>query len=456
MKKLLALTMTAALAATLFVGCSSPKTEQALPDNTAAVEVGVAPQEETTAAETVPQTTAAPETTEAVQEGPVLVPAATATLVQASVERHYEIAQAKDNSTMYEITVPKAVAEGDFQALNDSLSRDFEAELKEIRGRRQEFVEAFEAGLPEGDAVHGSMTEGVVCRADSSVFSVKTVQQWYNGGTFDTNINGYSYRPSDGTLLSAADVFKDIDGLKAALVTRLQEEYPDAGFFDLEETIKGYNASILPNDKTAAEPRFSFALTSDAAVFWFSKYELAPGASGCQTVILPYRDYAYLLNEEFMVASENYFTPLELEKKNLVNGHEIMVTENRNQSGVTLDGVKVTLDGKETDVAAFADSIRIYAAVKDGKTWLYVFRNCEDDEKYITVIDLNGEVKAAGEFFGSLASEYRNTEAEAPSTFANIASVKQLTDPSAFSLSEGKNGPAAVYTVSEDGMPVKK
>lgn len=460
MKKTLALIMTAVLAAGLLAGCAKPQTETAVPqESTVAVEVGAAPETEATTAAAIPETTTAvPETTAAVQEGPMLVPAPTATLLQATVKSHYEIAQAEDNRQIYVVTVPEAVAGEDYSALNASLARDFDIEYKFAQSRRQEFVDAFEAAPADDfNADRGSRTEGVITRADSSVFSMKTVNSWYNGGTYDAVIRGYNYRPSDGTLLCAADVFRDIEQLETELKKRLQEDYPDAGFFDLENDLKSYNASLLPTDKNASEPVFSFALTADAAVFWFSKYELAPGASGCQTVVLPYRDYAYLLNEEFMVASEDYFTPVEKDVKNLIHGHELIVSEKFKGEGDTIDGVKVTFDGKEAEVSAFGyKELGIYAAVKDGKVFLYVFRNCDDDERYITVIDLNGDIQTAGEFAGGFAKENEKAEASAPSTYANITCVKQLTDPSTFALSEGKNGPAAVYTVSENGMPVKK
>ena len=461
MKKIFALTMAAALMAGLFAGCQRPQTESAIvQESTVSVEVGVAPETEATTQETVPETTAEPETAAEVPVGPNLVPEPTAKLLNASVERYYEIAQAKDNRQIYEITVPKAVAEGDFTALNESLARDFGIEYDYIQGRRQEFMDTFRAQGAEEFSNHCAKAEGVVCRADSSVFSMRTAELWDNGGSVELLMNGYNYRTSDGTLLTAADVFKDIDLLKSVLQKTLSAEYPDAGFFDLENDLKTYDASLLPTAKNAASPIFSFALTTDAAVFWFNKYELAPGASGNQTVILPYRDYAHLINEEFLLASRDYVTPLEPDVTNLISGREIKVTEAWNESGAAIDGVAVTVDGKESTIPAFCSSQSTYAVVKDGKVWLYVFRDCDDDEKYITVIDCNGEAAAIGEFEGGLSKEWEQKTAEAPladtSTAASVTTIKQFTDPASFVLSAGKNGPAATYTVSETGMPEKK
>lgn len=453
--------MAAVLAAALLAGCQKPQTESAVvQESTVSVEVGAAPETEAEEPQTVPETTTAPETTAAVQVGPNLVPEPKATLLNASVERYYEVAQAKDNRQIYEITVPKAVAEGDYAALNESLVRDFGMEYDYIQGRRQEFMDTFKAQAADEFSNHCAKTEGVVCRADSSVFSMRTAELWDNGGSVELLMNGYNYRTSDGTLLTAADVFKDIDLLRNVLKTALSVEYPDAGFFDLENDLKTYNAALLPTEKNASDPIFSFALTADAAVFWFNKYELAPGASGNQTIILPYRDYAYLINEEFLVASKDYATPLEMDVTNLISGHEIRVSESWNGSGAALDGVKVVLDGKETMIPAFCSSQSTYAMVKDGKVWLYVFRDCDDDERYITVIDCNGEAAVVGEFEGGLATSWEKATAEAPladtSTAASVTTIKQLTDPSSFVLFAGKNGSAAAYTVSENGMPVKK
>lgn len=463
MKKVLSIVITATLLMTVLSACGKkeepvtvPET-QAVETTTAAPETTAPPETATAAPETTTEapetTTAVPETTKAEPEGPVETPV----LFHPLVTNNQETGQQPDtNLFIYEVSYPEVHAsesEGElYPELNKALFEDYRKYQEAVLEQRNKFAEN---EIPEDDYFR-HMQGAEIMRADSKVLSVKCgFSGWYGGAHPDYSVTGRNYRTETGELLSAADVFKNQDDLAYYIKEKLNAQYPDVNFFDLDGTIDSYVFDATPDDTDT--PQYNFCLTGDGAVFWFNPYELAPFADGMQVVMLQFDEYPEVIRKEFRVAAGAYTAYLDNDAVYTCSVGNIAAGARFNEFGI-IDKISIDVDGNEQLFDTFANKVSFMLFNNDEVFYVYAFEDSEDDEQFIDIYDINGgEASYVGRFEGSMYKEYDHTEvSDAPegvnASLARIT-VYSITDPCSFLLNS-KDG-VAEYHVGDDGMPEK-
>lgn len=453
MRRILSVIIAVSLTAAALCACGKKEEPAMVPEVSETVKT------ETTAAATaastaaaVPETTAAPETVAEEPEEDVETPV----VFHPLVINHMETGQQPDtNLIIYEVSCPEVLSsesEGTlYSDLYEAVFRDYKKCLEEVNARRNELAEKELAETP-----YKHMLGAEIMRADSKVLSVKYgFSGWYGGAHDDYSVTGRNYRTETGELLSAADIFKDQKALAEVIKERLVKQYPDVEFFSLDETIDGYVFDATPDDTETSQ--YSFCLTGDGVVFWFSPYELASFADGMQVIMLQYDEYPELIKKEFRVSADSYTAYLDNDALYTCSVGEIAAGARFDENG-TINKISITVDGKEKLFDTYAYSTSYMLINNEEMFYMYVFETADDDETFIDVFDLSsGEAEYSGRFEGSMYKEYDHTDAiDAPegvnASLARIT-VYSITDPKEFLL-DSKGG-AAEYHVGDDGMPEK-
>ena len=148
--------------------------------------------------------------------------------------------------------------------------------------------------------------EHCVTRSDSVVTSIVTRDESYSGGAH----GGYYFYPTifdsaTGEELTIYDVLEDdqIDTLADFLDERLKNKYGAEIFYD--DDLAGRIQKKL-NDKG----NLDFSLSYDSITFYFQIYELAPYASGSQTLTLPFNVYSKLVKRKYTDCAEEYIVQI--------------------------------------------------------------------------------------------------------------------------------------------------
>ena len=386
MKKLIALAL-----CTVMVLCASCAKAEA-PVETAAVK------EETTAA----PTTAAPETKAPETEAPKEEekPAAeepkyieNPALLHPSITINHEGAQTQGNRMAFTVTYPNVNLPEDeakkypelATALLEDLNNNFDMFALDAK---QRIVENFDDSMLQDENFDGYYykTNAAVTRCDENFFSVKSTNDaWFGGAHPDYAVQGTTYKTIEGTLVTPADIFKD----KESLLTVLKEKLtaiPDVEYFNLEEDLKQYE---FESSYMANKIAFNMILTSDAVVFYFNPYELAPYASGMQIVTLPYSAYADIMRPGVANASANYVYPVDMNAEVVSQNGTFTVSGQYNEYGICKN-IVLTVDGTQESFETFSYAQRPYLVQKDGKTSVVIFQDADDDEVFYQTFTISG------------------------------------------------------------------
>lgn len=403
MKKILALTLCTIMVLS-FAGCA--KKAEPAPETEAATEAVTVP--ETEAVTEAPTEAAEPET-----EAPA--PEKTSDIVSKIPEKvelihpvavlFHQGAQDDGNRFIYTAVWGGAGLEKDEQQLYPQLSAALDAGVENsknyVLSRRDEILkDYFTPDMLDREDFNGLTMETTpqIVRADTAFTSYKTTYFDYAGGAHPTTtISGYTYSTQDGSEIKLEDIFTDEAGVINALHDRLNADYPDAGFFNLDEDIKLYKFNAGKDD-----PKFTWTLGYDGVTFYFNQYELAPYASGMQIVTLSFKDYPDLYVKGVDCYNGNYITPLNNYTKNPFAGGYITV------DGITgeydfIDKIAITVNDKCFEFEGRTYSLDVYLACKDGNYSVYIFETGDDDERWCDKYDIvDGEVKEAGRTKGGI------------------------------------------------------
>lgn len=355
----------------------------------------------------------------------------------------YQGAQDDSNRMLYNASWSGAGLEKDEQQLYPQLSaaldEGVENSKKDVLSRRDEILkDYFTPDMLEREGFEGFSMEmsSQIIRADSAFTSVKNTYFDYAGGAHPTTvISGYNYLTQDGSEIKLEDIFTDETSVISALHDKLNSDYPDAGFFNLDEDIKMYKFNPGEDD-----PELTWTLGYDGVTFYFNQYELAPYASGIQIVTLPFNDYPELYAQGVDCYSGNYITPLEPYTKTPYGDGFIEVDGVYGEYGF-IDKIAITVNDKRFEFDNRTYSLDPYIAYKDGKYSVYVFGTSDDDDQWCDKYDIaDGEVSEAGRTQGGIPVSVTTVDVDEPldnySCYQRVWINYVPVDPNNFQISE--------------------
>ncbi len=172
--------------------------------------------------------------------------------------------------------------------LANEWKKDAETNFTELTANAQEFFAEQTEYYSPLYYRHGFLLR----RADSGILSLLGTYGSYTGGVHgDYGYGGYNYDCRTGEELRLDDVIADKTAMAERVIGMLYKNYDSRAFFDsMEDTVRGYF-----QDGAETEP--SFTLEPDGITFWFNPYELAPYASGIQTVHILYGEASGLFKD---------------------------------------------------------------------------------------------------------------------------------------------------------------
>lgn len=289
-------------------------------------------------------------------------------------------------------------------------------------------------------------------RADETVLCLmQTDYSWLGGAHPNTYITGITYDTQTGQELSLKDIAKDYDGIYDYVLKKLAEENDPNMFFEgYEDTVKamfyGGDGSYSP---------VQWFLTNDGVTIWFNQYDIAPYAAGPVTVEIPFAKQGELFEQQYETRKTSYVKELpeygtvEVDVDGDGNKEAVSYEVERDEYG-TGGAITVTCGDISFNTASLIE--QNYGAsggytsegyvihTEDGKTYLYLQHQSDNDSHYINVFDLTSGTPA---FVGFTGSSW---------------SGSPITDPDSFLLWDrldvlGTYSAYKEYHVGADGMP---
>lgn len=291
-----------------------------------------------------------------------------------------------------------------------------------------------------------SMNSVTVRRADSIAVSVLNFHSRNGGGAHSLySYWGQNYDSKTGALLGLEDVVADMSALPGLVCEQLNVYYGD----DIYE-----QADI---DGIFASPEFvSWTVDYNGITFYFSPYEIAPYASGAQSVTLTFADNPGLVKPEYTEAPDCYAVSLlqSLPFRYDTNGDgeldEIIPSYFDYGDGEPID-YRIIKNKKTAEGETDGYGVDFTFVHTESGNYVYAEFLFDNDFRSTKVFDVSQEdIREVGETDFSMLRCYDYDE--------QINYRLILTNPESFKMSTtsymlGTASVSGEFTVSADGMP---
>lgn len=226
-------------------------------------------------------------------------------------------------------------------------------------------------------------------RADTLAVSFIQKDFTFGGGPHGMSVwQGVNLETKTGRPIPLKDVVRDTAALGEIIIKRLQADYPEVSFFDMEKTVR---------DKAGAQ-KLNWTLDPLGLTFYFNPYEIASYADGLLTVTILYKEHPELFREKYTEAPAAYGQPF--------CSYYPLVTclgEGREKDVLSLipveGAVKVTVNGRAFDFEPELKDLRpVLVHLADGRNFLYIDGGEKGStERKILVLELKeGEAVSRG------------------------------------------------------------
>lgn len=328
----------------------------------------------------------------------------------------------------------------------DDQNTFFQENQEDARQSYQDSPEMFQ------DSAWESEVSVTALRTDETVLSLQqTEYSWLGGAHPNTYYKGICFDTKTGKELSLQDIAADYDGVYDSVCQKLKEENdPDMFFEGYEDTVKAMFYGKDPDYGSV-----QWFLMNDRVVVLFNQYDIALYAAGPIRVEIPFAERADLFEKQYETSKTSYvmqiqeYETLEADGNGDGKKEEISYTVDRDEYGIG-GAITVTCDSTslntekliEQDYGASGgySSEGYLIHTEDGKTYLYLQHQSDNDAHYINVFDLS---KGTPAFVGSLDSSW---------------SGSPITDPECFPLWDrmdvlGTYSAYRIYHIGEGGLP---
>lgn len=351
-----------------------------------------------------------------------------------------------------------------YPALNDSLKAYSKTQLEaqELSVNRVKTDPELKKNVNK-DMYYSDISAIAVIRCDEDVFSIQTLSTTFFGGAHPiAGCTGTSFDTKTGKKLELTDVIKSKKDLVALVKEGLKKDFPDAEYFNLDDTMKEYEESD--------EIGLNWAATPSGIGIIFNAGDIAPYASGSQSVRISIKEHPELFTDKYSASKGGYIRSLLLCKDVTLDlgltGTEmnIKVDPKYVEDNEHYEGMTVSCDNKSYTLedCVFIDYYVDGIHTKDNRNFIYIYTRGYSDYLTTYVFEVKpGDVAYCGAVDGGIPSkyiedastgvgenEYVSKKAEYPLTSPDHICFQSRVD--ALSTYDVKRH----YTINEKGLPV--
>ena len=295
--------------------------------------------------------------------------------------------------------------------------------------------------------------ESVTCRrADSVVTSFVFEGENYWGGVHGAYYyTGVTLDTQTGKTLKLKNIVADRGALAVLVEEALYQYYDPAEFYDDIDLVE-----YITSDDTT----LYWVLDDQGLTFYFNAYDIAPYASGTQTVTISYAEHPEVFKSKYMEVPDSYGvdfsydSPFYFDVDNDGDLDQILISGSLDEYGYMYEQ-SISLNGKtRTDDAGCYSLNPMLIHTADGSNYLYLEGSQENDYRMMEIYNLStGKVKKVKAFYSGLHSVYSEDDGAAIYT--------KLTNPNLFLLDTRTEVLSTVtgtkvYAVGEKGIPVSE
>ncbi|MCR5213849.1 MAG: RsiV family protein [Eubacterium sp.] len=231
-------------------------------------------------------------------------------------------------------------------------------------------------------------------RLDDQLLSIRLGFNNYYGGAHPYyGCTGYTYDANTGDSLKLVDMVSNLDDLREAAREVMSRDYPD--LFNEEYNMELFNECF--NDESS----LAWTVEPEALVIYFNPYQIASFAEGQQVVRLKFSDYPDLFLKDYGKEDSDW----------VINSQQSMLDLNGDGSLEYIDVEFQQEYNEEYDYYSYTKFIitagdvtiekdyydydaETYIVRKDGKTYIYMDCQSDNDYHYIKGFELTGsEIK---------------------------------------------------------------
>ncbi len=195
----------------------------------------------------------------------------------------------------------------DYPQLADALKKIDENEKAEYKktidanlSDAEEFAKQMQQNGDDYSYMSYSETQLITC--DDKIVSMLRTEYGYLGGAHpDYYYETFNLYSKTGENIPLSDVITDDDKLEDVLEDKLNREYPDGNFFDLDDSLDVFT---LDDKKIDSDDDFKvpdrFTMSPKGLVFYFGPYDLNSYADGTQQIEIQYSEIADILKPGFI------------------------------------------------------------------------------------------------------------------------------------------------------------
>ena len=141
--------------------------------------------------------------------------------------------------------------------------------------------------------------ETQLCSLDDKVVSLLRTEYGYLGGAHpDYFYQTFNLDVKTGEEILLSDIITDKTVLKGVLIDKLNAQYPDGNFFDLDESLSMFELDPESDDPDKAA--YMFTMDPLGLCFYFGPYDLNSYADGSQQIEVYYDDIRDILKSGFV------------------------------------------------------------------------------------------------------------------------------------------------------------
>ena len=276
-------------------------------------------------------------------------------------------------------------------------------------------------------------------RADDKVVSFINME--YTGGSGAHGMYGWqgvTLSTATGEEVHISQVVRDMGSLMELVTKRLRQDYGEACYKDMEETVK----------KMALEDRLNWSLDPRGITFYFNPYAIGPYAAGLMTATVLFRESPELFTEYYRDEPESYAQPFSQWyplTTSLAGGRDVLAL--RREARQLIIEVNGKVHSFRTELS---DDLQPVLVDKEGRLYLYIDGRSEEGKRKTMVFRLED---GTPHHLATLPYTFLHTVAVAP---AEQRYWQFFTNPDGFCMDKagdlGRTTKTDICALGEDGL----